>query len=144
MEPGCSSYLSRWSALLSGRTRCLFPKLAGWASSSSLPQISCTHQWDQWPIFTRSPKCFAQLFSFQVSLSVQRSHCSRTCLTTLLLIRQHYSLHSASPGEWMWRRGLAESSWGIAAMHPSIICGLTQWISPFWQLNYCGYHLLVH
>lgn len=134
---------SRWSALLSGRTRVSVPK-TGRVSIIIRPAPDKLHS-PVGPVahFYKEPEMLCSTFLFPC-LSVQRSYCSRTCPTTLLLIRQHYILGSASPGEWAWRRGSAESSWGISAMHQSIICGLTQSISPFWQLNHCGYHLMVH
>lgn len=140
MEPCCSSYL--WRALLSGRTRVCVPK-PGRVSIIIKPAPDKLHS-PVGPVahfLQGAPKRFAQLFcSICTKGGTAAGHGRQPCSSSgnvLLLIQQ-------PPGEWVWRRALAESTWGISATHQSIICGLTQSISPSWQLNHRGYHLMVH
>ena len=100
---------------------CLFAIRAGWASSPSLPQKkSITHHRDQWPTFTRSPKCSSPLLNFSFSL-----HLCEECTAggyhhaSSRFIVFYMSTSAPCPKEEVEGKNLAESSRGISGTHQS-------------------------
>lgn len=84
------------------------------------PRKSITHHRDQWPTFTRSPKCSSPLLNFSSSL-----HLCEDCTAggyhhaSSRFIVFYMSTSAPCPKEEVEGKNLAESSGGISGTHQS-------------------------